>query len=81
MIYFDDGKWFLRTFDKERRTREQIEHNEVNINDILNIDSYTMANEEFPDPFGSCCFVDDKTIFLSVFHNYTRTHYHFIWDT
>ena len=38
-----------------------------------------MANEEFPEPFGTCCFIDDNTIYVNVFHNHTLRHYHCLW--
>jgi len=75
-IYFNDGIWILRTFGKEERTQEQIKNNEVVINELLGgIDNYTMVNEPFQDPFGTCCFVDDAMLYVNVFHNYTTTHY------
>tara|TARA_B110000285_G_C15136215_1_gene627098 strand:+ start:509 stop:961 length:453 start_codon:yes stop_codon:yes gene_type:complete len=80
IIYFDDGRWYLRKFGKVTRTPKEIENDQIDINSELGLDNYTMANEEFPDPFGTCCFVNDTTIFIGVFHNYTRTHYHFFWD-
>ena len=39
-----------------------------------------MAIEGFQDPFITCCFVKDDLIFVNFFHNYSMTHYHFIWD-
>lgn len=81
IIYFDDGIWFLRTFGKETRTPEEIAENEVEINALLDLDDYTMVNNEFPYPFATCNFVTDTRIFISVFYNYDRSHYHLIWDT
>ena len=75
-LYNDDGVWFLRTFGKVTRTEKEINKNEMNINEMLDLDDYTMCNEMFPDPFGTCCWVDEDQIFLTVFHNYSRTHYH-----
>ena len=43
LVYFDDGKFRLRTFDRSTRTKEQIDSNDVNINDILGIDDFTMV--------------------------------------
>jgi len=39
-----------------------------------------MVNEAFPDPFGGCCFVEDQLLYICVFHSYTLTHHHCIWD-
>ena len=44
-------------------------------------DDYTMPIDEFPDPFITCCFIDDDSIFVNFFYAHTQTHYHFIWDT
>ena len=46
----------------------------------MGLDDYTMCNNDFPDPNIICCFVDDDTIFVALFHNYSRTHYHFLYD-
>lgn len=39
-----------------------------------------MCNAMFPEPFMNCCFIDNNTLFVACFHNYTRTHYHFIYS-
>lgn len=39
-----------------------------------------MPNDDFSDPFITCCFISDTELFINFFHNYSRTHYHFIWD-
>lgn len=39
-----------------------------------------MAISGFPDPYITCCFVDDELIFVNLFYNYTLTHYHFIYN-
>ena len=80
IIYFDDGIWFLRTFGNETRTQEEIAENEVEINALLDLDDYTMVNNEFPYPFATCSFISNTRIFISLFYNYDRSHYHLIWD-
>ena len=80
LVYFDDGKFYLRNFKKTTRTKEEILENEVDINKVLGINDYTMANECFPEPYVTCCFVNDDHVFIDVFYNYKLTHYHFIWD-
>lgn len=79
MVYFDDGKFRLRTFDRSTRTKEQIDSNDVNINDILGIDNFTMVVQQFPDPFITCCFCDDDTLYVNLKYRDTD-HYHFLWD-
>ena len=51
----------------------------MNVNNILGIDDYTMCNEMFPDPFGTCCFLNNDALYLNVFHNNTLVHYNCIW--
>jgi len=79
-VYSDDGKFRLRNFKKISRTDEEIEEDEFKINEVLGLDDYSMCNHDFPDPNIICCFIDDETIFVALFHNYSRTHYHFIYD-
>lgn len=76
----DDGKFRLRTFGKVNRTQKEIEKDEVEFNSYLGINDYTMPNADFPDPFITCCFIDLEKLFVNLFHNYTLTHYHFVWD-
>lgn len=35
----------------------------------------------FPDPFGSCSFLDEERVFVVIFHNASLTHYHFVYST
>ena len=79
-VYFNDGKWMLRNFGKVKRTDEEIKQNELDINQLVGIDDWTMANQDFPDPYIVCCFVTDEKVFIGFFHNFTLTHYHFIYD-
>ena len=80
IVYFDDGKFYLRNFLKTTRTKEEIFENEVDINKVLGINDYTMVNECFPEPYVTCCFVNDDHVFIDVFYNFKLTHYHFVWD-
>ena len=79
-MYFNDGKWYLRNFGKVKRTEDQIKENELDINALIGIDDWTMACQDFPDPYIVCCFITDEKVFISFFHNFTQTHYHFIYD-
>lgn len=42
-VYFNDGKWMLRNFGKVKRTEEEIKQNELDINELVGIDNWTMA--------------------------------------
>lgn len=46
-VYFDDGKFYLRTFGKNTRTPYEVQQNELNINELLGINNYTIANQDF----------------------------------
>ena len=70
----------MRHFGKDNRTPEEIVDSELDINKLLGIDNWTMAIEGFPDPYITCTFVSDEKIFINLFHNYSSTHYHFIYD-
>jgi len=70
----------MRTFSKERRSDDEIFADELNINELLGLNNYTMPCDDLPDPFINCCFVGDTKLFVSLFHGYTQTHYHFLWD-
>jgi len=39
-----------------------------------------MVNQEFVDPYITCCWVGEYRVFVNFFHSYTLTHYHFIYD-
>lgn len=47
---------------------------------MFGLNDYTMVIDIFPDPFITCCFTTDDFIFVAFFHNYSQTHYHFLWD-
>lgn len=57
-----------------------VQREELDINELLGINDYTMPNADFPDPNITCCFVSDTKIYVNLFHNYSFKHYHFIWD-
>jgi len=80
VAYFDDGKFRLRSFGKESRTDADIKSNELDINKLLSLDNWTMAIQGFPDPYITCCFIDDDRIFVNLFYNPKLTHYHFIYN-
>ena len=39
-----------------------------------------MCNSMFPEPFMNCVFIDNETLFVGLFENSTRMHYHFIYS-
>lgn len=80
IVYFNDGQFKLRTFGITQRSEAEIQDNELDINKLLNLNNWTMAISGFPDPYITCCFIDDTKLFINLFYNYDLTHYHFIWD-
>ena len=80
VTYFDDGVFMMRSFGKEERTPEQIKASEVNLNDMLGLDAWTMAVTNFPDPFITCCFISNDIIFINLYHNHLMKHFHFFYN-
>lgn len=39
-----------------------------------------MCNNANPDPFINVVFINDDRIYVSLFHNFSLTHYHFLYD-
>ena len=39
-----------------------------------------MCIHEIADPFITCCFINQNELFVSLYHNHQRMHYHFIYD-
>ena len=80
VVYSDDGKFRLRILGRTTRNKEDIENTEVKFNEIFDLDDYTMVNDDFPDPFITCCWISETHLFVNFFHSYTLTHYHFLWS-
>lgn len=80
VAYLDDGLFKVRTFGEVTRSTEEIEREELNINEALGINDFTMPINNFPDPFITCCFVTDDIIFVNLFHNKDLCHHHFFYD-
>jgi hypothetical protein len=43
VCYNIDGVFMLRTFGRDNRTQEEIKDSDINLNDLLGIDDWTMA--------------------------------------
>lgn len=63
----------------DKRTPEEIKENELDINKELGLDNHTMPINNFPDPFIDCTFVNDKLLFINLFHNKKIEHHHFFY--
>ena len=70
----------MRTFGNKTRTDQEIQKDEVNFNDILSLNNFTMCHNEFNDPFITCCFINADTMYVNLYHNHSTMHYHFIFD-
>mgnify|MGYP000011602371 CR=1 FL=1 len=77
VAYFDDGLFRVRIFDNTLKTEEV---DEVKVNELIGLDRSTMVCPDFPDPYITCCWVDEYRLFVNLFHPSTVSHYHFIWD-
>ena len=62
------------------RRDKMFEETDLNLNELLGIDSYTMAVDNLPDPFITCCFVSNDVLFINLFYNYSLRHFHFFYD-
>jgi len=71
----------MRIFKQEEATRENTKRNDINFTELFGLNDYIAPIEEFPEPFITCCFVEDHLIFVQIFHNISLTHYHFYWHT
>jgi hypothetical protein len=81
LVYFDDGKFKLRTFGRDRiRSPEEIGAEEVDINKLLDINDDSMAITALPEPFITCCFIDDDLLFIQLVFVPDQIHYHFLWN-
>ena len=70
VVYSDNGKFRLRTFSTYERSDEEIQDNELKINEMFGINDYTMTNDDFPDPFINCCFINVNRVFVNFFHSH-----------
>ena len=80
-VYNDDGVFKIRSFGKKRRSTGESLRSEVNLNDLLGLNTWTMTIDQFSEPYVTCCFIDDNLIFVNLFHNQEFRHFHFILDT
>ena len=68
IAYMNDGYFKLRTFGNYKRTQQQIEEEELDINKELGINNYTIPIDNFPDPFITCTFIDEIFIYVNLYH-------------
>jgi hypothetical protein len=82
IVYNNDGIFYLRTFGKQNRSHSEIKELEVNLNDLCDLDNFTICIESLYEPNINCCFIDYDTIFISLFYNHfkKKIHYHFIYS-
>jgi len=75
----------VRTFPDEdkpywKRTEEEIKKEELNVNQQLGLNNYTMPIDNFNDPFITCTFTSSDLLYLNLFHTATLTHHHFFYN-
>ena len=66
--YYDSGNFKIRVFENEA-TRSIID--DLDVNEVLELDQFTIANALIPDPLITCCFLSDNLIFVNLFYNFT----------
>lgn len=65
VAFFDDGLFRVRIFDMDTK---QEEVRDIKINELIGLDTTTMAVTDFPDPYITCCWVDENRLFINLFH-------------
>jgi len=63
------------------REIKDIEDEEFIVNKYLGIDESVNPNQEYHHPFITVVFIDSDKLYVCLFHNTTKTHYHFIYDS
>ena len=80
VAYYDNGYFKIRTFGKQTRKCGDIAAEEFDINSAIGITAETIPNAGNSDPFITIDFIDDQSMFVSLFHNKSMTHWHFIYN-
>lgn len=80
-VYLDDGVFYIRTFGETSRSEDEIKEEQFNINEEFGLNKHTMPINNFPDPFGACCFITDDYLYVNIFHNASLKHIHFFYNT
>ena len=70
LSYIDDGVFKIRTFGKVNRSEEEIAKSEININEVLGINNFTLPISNFPEPYINCCFISNEMLFVNFFYNH-----------
>ena len=63
-----------------RSSAEEIAAAELDINQELGLDDYTMPIDNFPDPFITCTFINNDLIYVNLYHTATTTHHGFVYN-
>lgn len=67
MAYNNDGVFKVRIFGKEPREQADMELNEVNVNELLKLNNFTMCNHTSFDPFINAIFIDEDKLYICLF--------------
>jgi hypothetical protein len=73
LTYIDDGLFKLKVFDSSKVRKE------FEINEAIGIDNSTVSLICVREPMINCCYVDNDTIFVTLFHNQTAMNWHFLY--
>lgn len=81
IAYINDGNFRLRTFGEvPKDSMQEITDAELDINKELDLDDHTMPIDNFPDPFITCCFINNDLIYVNLYHTATTTHHCFVYN-
>lgn len=87
ICYNDDGHFYIRWFsqvpdDEElERFPSTIENCELYINLLIGLDANnTICHQHFPDPFVTCTFINEEILYVDLYENFSKTHYHFFYN-
>lgn len=69
--FLDAGVFRLMIFDNN------VVLSDIHINELLGIDSSTIAINGVHDPIINACFLDNSTVFVNLFHKVTKVNWHF----
>lgn len=80
IAYNNDGIFKIRVFGKPKRDIVDIEADEINVNELLSLNNFTICNQTSFDPFINVIFIDEDKLYVCLFQNLQYTHWHFYYS-
>jgi hypothetical protein len=72
--FLNKGLFFILIFSQNKIL------DQVDVNTLLGIDDSTIPNENVQEPMINCCFKDDDTLFVNLYHPKTMSNWHFLYS-